>query len=173
MCQAILKSSPSATWTRRPLSPLFKVWRCAAAMRLQPGRIFNGNDKGAWHGRTFHLWRKNSTANKCVLQDRNTGGKLCSDLFGRVHSLCFFPGQVRHRRHARSVGVRQTTPPMQDGGRGVGHPGSISHRPLVGGADRPKGRESRRTGTHEAEAVDEVAISQQPTFCLAMWNAWK
>ena len=51
-------------------------------------------------------------------------------------------------------GSDRQPPPVQDGGRGVGHPGSISHRPLVGGADRPKGRESRRTGTHEAEAVD-------------------
>ena len=59
-------------------------------------------------------------------------------------------------------------PPVQDGGRGVGHPGSISHRPLVGGADRPKGRESRHTGMNEVEAVDKVSMPQQPTFCVAM-----
>lgn len=31
--------------------------------------------------------------------------------FCPVQSLFFFPGQVRHGRHSRSVGVRQTTPP--------------------------------------------------------------
>ena len=51
-----------------------------------------------------------------------------SDLSVQCSRSFFFPGQVRHGRHARTP--RQHLPPS-----------------LVGGADRPKGRESRRTGS--------------------------
>ena len=66
---------------------------------------------------------------------------------------------VRTGRRARRMPRRGQTnqpPPVQDGGRGVGHPGSISH--LLGGADRPKGRESRRTGTRTVATDQEMQV---------------
>ena len=76
-------------------------------------------------------------------------------LFGLIEKLWSRVGkfivscQVRHGERRQSVGVGQTTPPCKTGA-GAWDPGSISHRPLVGGADRPKGRESRRTGVRRS-----------------------
>ena len=70
-------------------------------------------------------------------------------------------------------GSDRQPPPVQDGGRGVGHPGSISHRPLVGGADRPKGpgepshRDERSGGcrrSFHASAANRLLGHVEDTF---------
>ena len=98
--------------------------------------------------------------------------------FGPVHSLCFFPGQVRHRRHARSVGVQQTTPPCARRGPGRGTP--RQHLPPGWPSQRsgePSHRDTRsggcRRGGHFSAAnlllghVERMKIAKHfATLCL-------
>ena len=77
----------------------------------------------------------------------HTSTCACCEQF-RVHVCTCLPHpcQVLHAELPQPVGARQTNPSLcKTAARGVGHPGSISHRLGWERLTVPKGRESRRT----------------------------
>ena len=77
---------------------------------------------------------------------------------GRPRGFCFVGRCFLRRLPRQSVGGRRTTPPCVNGGRGLGHPGSISPQSW-GGAGRPG--HLRRQVSMAGRAVAQQASGQR------------